>query len=214
VPRRFGEFVLDDSQRQLLRDDEGAVHLSPKAFELLSLLVDRAAAAVSKEEIVQAVWPDVHVSDASLTNVVAEIRAAIGDVPREPRFVRTLHGFGYAFCGELSKGSDRASVVTWRLVVAGRPHPLFEGVNLLGRDPDATVMVSDVSVSRRHARVSVREGIALIEDLRSRNGTFLNGQQVDAERELRDGDLIGLGAISLVVECCPAGGSTETHRPD
>src|SRR4029453_18117415 len=102
VPRRFGEFVLDDSQRQLLRDDEGAVHLSPKAFELLSLLVDRAPAAVSKEEIVQAVWPDVHVSDASLTNVVAEIRAAIGDVPREPRFVRTLHGFGYAFCGELS----------------------------------------------------------------------------------------------------------------
>ena len=96
--RRFGEFVLDDSQRQLLRYGEGAVHISPKAFELLLLLTDRAPAAVSKEEIVRVIWPNVDVSDASLTNVVAEIRAATGDRARQPRFVRTLQGFGYAFC--------------------------------------------------------------------------------------------------------------------
>lgn len=212
--RRFGEFVLDDSQRQLLRYGEGAVHISPKAFELLLLLTDRAPAAVSKEEIVRVIWPNVDVSDASLTNVVAEIRAATGDRARQPRFVRTLQGFGYAFCGDLSKGPEQANVVTWRVVVAGRPQPLAQGVNLLGRDPDATVLVNDVSVSRRHARVSVRESIAVIEDLQSHNGTFLNGRRIDAETELRDGDLIGLGPITLAVECYPAGGSTQTHRPD
>jgi DNA-binding winged helix-turn-helix (wHTH) protein len=214
VRRRFGEFVLDDSQRQLLCDREGAVHMSPKAFELLSLLVDRAPAAVSKEEIVRVIWPDAHVSDASLTNVAAEIRAATRDRAREPRFVRTVHGFGYAFCGELSTDSERLDVVTWRLVVAGRPQALAQGVNVLGRDPDASVFVNDVSVSRRHASVSVHHGIAVIEDLQSRNGTFLNGQRLDAATELRDGDLIGLGPVALAVERCASDGSTQTHRPD
>jgi phosphoserine phosphatase RsbU/P len=87
-------------------------------------------------------------------------------------------------------------------------------VNVLGRDPDASVFVNDVSVSRRHARASVHHDIAVMEDLQSRNGTFLNGQRLDAATELRDGDLIGLGPITLAVECYPAGGSTQTHRPD
>ena len=212
--RRFAEFVLDDSQRQLLCDGAGAVHISPKAFELLSLLVDRAPAAVSKEEIVRVIWADAHVSDASLTNVAAEIRAATRDRAREPRFVRTVHGFGYAFCGELSKESERFDVVTWRVIVAGRPQALAEGVNVLGRDPDASVFINDVSVSRRHARVSVHHGVAVIEDLQSRNGTFLNGRRLDAATELHDGDLIGLGPIALAVERCAIGGSTQTHRPD
>jgi DNA-binding winged helix-turn-helix (wHTH) protein len=206
---RFGEFVLDGSQRQLLRDKK-VVHLSPKAFELLTLLVDRAPAAVAKEEIVRIVWPRVHVSDASLTNAVAEIRAATGDDPRRPKFVRTAHGFGYAFCGELSRERAPVAGPAWWLVVAGRRYALFPGENLLGRETTATVFIDHASVSRRHARVSVGGTDVVIEDLRSRNGTFVNGQRVDVPITLRDGDVIGLGPVTIVVEGCPPGGSTET----
>jgi DNA-binding winged helix-turn-helix (wHTH) protein len=209
VRRLFGEFVLDGSQRQLLRDSE-VVHLSPKAFELLSLLVSRAPAAVSKEEIVRVVWPGVHVSDASLTNVVAEVRAAIGDDARQPRFVRTAHGFGYAFCGNLVQDSGPVPGVAWHLVVAGRRYALSPGANLLGRDPAATVPIDHASVSRRHAQVSVGGFDAVIEDLRSRNGTFLNGRRVEVPTELHDGDVVGLGPVTLVVEGSLPGGSTET----
>ena len=204
---RFGEFVLDNSQRQLLRDNK-IVHLSPKAFELISLLVDRAPAAVSKEEIVQIVWPRVHVSDASLTNAVAEIRAATGDDARQPKFVRTVHGFGYAFCGQPSQEPGAGPL--WWLVVAGRRYALSPGENLLGREPTATVLIDHSSVSRHHARVSVGETDVVIEDLGSRNGTFVNGQRVDVPMKLRDGDVIGLGPVTIVVEGRPQGGSTET----
>jgi DNA-binding winged helix-turn-helix (wHTH) protein len=122
VRQRFGEFVLDLSRHQLLRDGH-SVHLSPKAFELLALLVNRAPAAVSKDEIVRAVWPSVHVADASLTNVVAEIRAVTGDDARQPRFVRTVHAFGYAFSGELVREAPPVIGGAWHLVVAGRPGP-------------------------------------------------------------------------------------------
>ena len=209
VRRFFGEFVLDGSQRQLLRESK-VVHLSPKAFELLSLLADRAPAAVSKEEIVRVVWPDVHVSDASLTNVVAEIRAATGDDARRPRFVRTAHGFGYAFCGVLTREAGPAPGPAWRLVVAGRRYTLSPGANLLGRDPGATVPIDHASVSRRHAQVSVGGMDAVREDLRSRNGTFVNGHRVDVPVKLHDGDVIGLGPVTVVVEGTQPGGSTET----
>jgi DNA-binding winged helix-turn-helix (wHTH) protein len=206
----FGELVLDGSQRQLLRDNE-IVHLSPKAFELLSLLVDRAPAAVSKEEIVQIVWPRVHVSDASLTNTVAEIRAATGDKARQPKFLRTVHGFGYAFCGELSHEAGPIAEPLWWLLVAGRRYALAPGENLVGREPTATVLIDHSSVSRRHARLSVKGTDVVVEDLGSRNGTFVNGQRVDAPLKLRDGDVIGLGPVTIVVEGFLAGGSTETQ---
>jgi DNA-binding winged helix-turn-helix (wHTH) protein len=206
----FGEFVLDGSQRQLLRGNT-IIHLSPKAFELLSLLVDRAPAAVSKEEIVQIVWPRIHVSDASLTNAVTEIRGATGDDARQPRFVRTVHGFGYAFCGPRSQEAGPGAGPLWCLVVAGQRCELSPGENVLGREPNATVLIDHTSVSRRHARVSVGGADAVIEDLGSRNGTFVNGQRVEAPLKLRDGDVIGLGPVTIVVKGYLLGGSTETN---
>jgi DNA-binding winged helix-turn-helix (wHTH) protein len=206
----FGEVVLDGSQRQLLRGGH-VVHLSPKAFDLLSLLVERAPAAVSKEEIVQILWPRVHVSDASLTNAVAEVRAATGDDARQPRFVRTVHGFGYAFCGRPTQDPGPVAGLLWWLVVEGRRYALTPGENLLGREANASVLIDHTSVSRRHARVSIGGTDAIIEDLGSRNGTFVNGQPVDAPLKLRDGDVIGLGPITIVVEGFSNNGSTETQ---
>src|SRR5262245_57214848 len=152
VRSRFGEFVLDLPQRQLLREGR-AVHLTPKSFELLSLLLDRAPAAISKDEIVRVVWGASEVTDASLTNVVAEIRAALDDDARQPRFVRTVHGFGYAFCGDLTRETPVAAGGAWHLVVAGRRIVLSAGTSLIGRDQAADIFLDHTSVSRRHAQL-------------------------------------------------------------
>ena len=208
----FGPFEFRPDTRQLLRGHE-PVPLSPKAFALLELLLGRAPAAVAKDEIFRLVWKGAAVSDASLTNVIAEIRAALEDRAQKPRFVRTVHGFGYAFCGEIVNAARRAVApgALWRLIVAGLPFTLLPGENVIGRDPDATVRIDHSLVSRRHARVSVEGDRALLEDLESRNGTFLNGRRVESPTPLHDGDVLGLGNLALIVERRPLVASTETN---
>ncbi|HSD65113.1 MAG TPA: winged helix-turn-helix domain-containing protein, partial [Vicinamibacteria bacterium] len=93
---RFGGFLLDTDSRQLFRE-RTEVHLQPKTFDLLDLLVRTRPKALSKSHIRGQLWPDTVVGEASLTVAVAELRAALGDDAREPRFVRTVYGFGYAF---------------------------------------------------------------------------------------------------------------------
>jgi eukaryotic-like serine/threonine-protein kinase len=95
----FGPFMLDLESRQLTNAGE-EIHLEPKAFELLSALVLERPKALSKADLQERLWPGTFVTEANLSNLVAEIRAAVGDPARAPKFVRTAHGFGYAFCGE------------------------------------------------------------------------------------------------------------------
>jgi Tol biopolymer transport system component/DNA-binding winged helix-turn-helix (wHTH) protein len=95
----FGEFELDPERRLLLRAGV-PVPLEPKAYELLSLLLERRPRALSRAQIRDVIWPDTHVSESTLAVVVTGIRQALGDDARRPRFIRTVHGFGYAFCGE------------------------------------------------------------------------------------------------------------------
>ena len=102
---RFGPFTLDLESRQLTRAGE-EIHLEPKAFELLSALVLERPKVLSKADLQERLWPGTFVAEANLSNLVAEIRAALGDPARAPKFVRTAHGFGYAFCGEAAPLSD------------------------------------------------------------------------------------------------------------
>ena len=81
----FGPFTLDLDTRQLTRDG-GELHLSPKAFELLAALVEERPKVLSKTVLQQRLWPDTFVAEANLSNLVAEIREALGDAPREPRY--------------------------------------------------------------------------------------------------------------------------------
>lgn len=97
----FGEFSLDSESRQLFRGGE-EIHLEPKAFELLELLVASRPKALSKLQIRQRLWPDTVVSDASLTVLVYDLRGVLGDDAKEPRYLRTVHGFGYAFAEEVA----------------------------------------------------------------------------------------------------------------
>ena len=94
----FGECEFDSGPRLLLR--RGSVTpLSPKAFQLLELLLDRRPEAIAKTELLERLWPESFVSDASLHNLVAELRAALGDAPRLARYIRTVPKYGYAFHG-------------------------------------------------------------------------------------------------------------------
>jgi len=102
---RFGAFTLDLESRQLTSGGQ-EVHLEPKAFELLSALVLERPKALSKTDLQERLWPGTFVAEANLSNLVAEIRAALGDPARAPKFVRTAHGFGYAFCAEAEPLTD------------------------------------------------------------------------------------------------------------
>src|SRR5688572_1480256 len=108
---RFGLFTLDDRTRQLLKG-ERPVALSPKALELLLTLASRQPEVLSKAELQERLWPKTFVSEANLSNLVAEVRAALGDRPRAPRFIRTAHGFGYAFCGDVVDVDDKPTTPT------------------------------------------------------------------------------------------------------
>src|SRR5687768_2332494 len=103
----FGPFTLDLESRQLTNAGE-EIHLEPKAFELLSALVLERPKALSKADLQERLWPGTFVAEANPSNLVAEIRAALGDPARAPKFVRTAHGFGYAFCGDAVPLTDHA----------------------------------------------------------------------------------------------------------
>jgi len=208
---RFGDCVLDTETRELSRAG-AAVHLSPKGFELLRLLLERRPKAVSKSEVHEGLWPGTFVSDGTLTSLVAEVRSAIGD--GEARQIRTVHRFGYAFSGTAEKIPEKtspASRFAYRLLGRhGREIALSEGESIVGRDPDATAFIDDDSVSRRHARIRIAGGEATIEDLQSKNGTAVGGTKIDRPRPLRDGEVIGFGFVDLTYRVFPVSGSTET----
>jgi DNA-binding winged helix-turn-helix (wHTH) protein len=209
---RFGGCLFDSESRELRRD--GARQpLSPKAFQFLELLLSERPRAVAKQEIHERLWPDSFVSDSSLARLAAEVRSALGDDAKAPRHLRTVHRFGYAFSGDVVAAepeSARAAPAPCRLVWAERHIPLLEGENLLGRASDARVVIDLARVSRQHARIVVESGRAVLEDLGSKNGTFLRGQPLQAAAELADGDEICIGPAVLVFRTSVGNSTTET----
>ena len=164
---RFGPFTLDDEARTLRRGT-AAIHLSPKAFDLLALLVRRRPAAIAKAELHQQLWPDTFVSDGNLAVLVAEIRQALGDSARESTFIRTVQRFGYAFSGMVDEagavtGTRREAAACW--IVWGVRRPALDvGENILGRDRTVHVNIDAVGVSRQHAMiVFADDGITLVD---------------------------------------------------
>lgn len=97
---RFTDYLFDTETRQLERQGV-PVHLSPKAFTILELLLERRPNAVSKRELLDRVWPDALVEERNVKNLVAEIRSALQDDSTDPALVRTVQRFGYAFSGEV-----------------------------------------------------------------------------------------------------------------
>jgi DNA-binding winged helix-turn-helix (wHTH) protein len=209
---RFGEFTLDADLRRLF-GRSGEIHLSPKAFDLLTLLVENRSRVMPKGELQRRLWPDTFVVDTNLASLVAEIRDALDDDAKEPRFVRTAHRVGYAFCADLVDTSDGSSsaipTLCW-LIVDGRRIPLQPGENILGRDVHDGISIDSQSVSRRHARISVTPVNATIDDLGSKNGTYVCGQRIAAPVPLHDGDEVRVGSVMLQFRQPPGRRSTMT----
>lgn len=212
MPLRLGEFSLDEDRRQVFRGTE-PVSLEPKAYELLSLLVARRPKALTKAQIRDVLWPRTFVSESTLAGLVAAVRSALGDHARQPRFIRTLRGFGYAFCGTVADEHPPPSAAQQAgcgLLWAGRELPLPEGEHLLGRDDDCLVRSRSVRVSRRHAKITIRGMRAVLEDLGSRNGTSVGGRRIEGPVELAGGDRIGVGPEEIVFLGPGEAGSTVT----
>jgi DNA-binding winged helix-turn-helix (wHTH) protein len=215
MPIRFGEFSLDRDRRLLSRSGE-PVPLARKAFDFLDVLVSERPRAVSKEQIRDRVWPKTVVSESTLNGLVAELRAALGDEAHAPRYIRTVHGFGYAFAADAIEDTfslaSSPALLTARLLWEDRLIPLSPGENVLGRDEDVTVRIDAPSVSRRHARIVVTAGEpATVEDLGSKNGTWVGGRRLEGgPTPLKDGDAVRLGKVELLFLDSKEKGSTQT----
>jgi DNA-binding winged helix-turn-helix (wHTH) protein len=203
VRTAFGEFILDSETRQLVRGGK-EVHLSPKAFELLCTLVKRRPSVVSKDELFSQIWPDTFVVEGNLNVLVSEIRRAISENGQSAQFIRTAHGVGYAFCaeatdlGSAARRHEDAKPRYW-LTWKDRTFILAPGDNVIGRDPDCTVWLDHAGVSRRHARIRISDDMsrAVLDDLKSTNGTFVGRTHVTAETPLADADVIKVGPVKL-----------------
>lgn len=209
----FGNCTVDSETRELFRKEK-PVHLSPKAFRLLEFLLAGRPRAFSKAEIHQKIWPEAFVSEATLASLIAEIREAIGEDGKDARYIRTVHGFGYSFAGEASDAPHEppaGSESCWRLLWDGREIPLREGETIIGRDHLAGIRIPSESISRRHARIVVAESAATLEDLGSKNGTYLRGEKIGEPKALEDGDSIRLGSVTLTLRVISGDGSTATE---
>jgi DNA-binding winged helix-turn-helix (wHTH) protein len=207
------DWVFDSDTRQVIRSGR-AVPLSPKAFALLELLIRRRPKAVSRGEIHENLWPGTFVSPANLANLVVELRAALGDDARKPRILRTVTRFGYAFAAESAVPAEKRArgsrSFACRLVWGPREIALESSENLIGRDSESVVWIDDVSVSRRHARISVDATGATIEDLGSKNGTYVRGRKIVKPARLTDGDAIKIGPARMLFRLFRKTGSTAS----
>ena len=211
----FGSFVLDPDTRELRRGTE-SVALSPKAYQLLEVLLANRPKALSKAALQQHLWPDTFVLEKNLVNLIAEIREALGDSATNPQFVRTVPRFGYAFRDVSSPHSATAARMRrteprFRLIWTGGRATLTDGEYVLGRDPDLELFVDAQDVSRHHARITIAGDEATIEDLESKNGTFVSDRRVDSAARLEDGASIRVGSVRLTFTAVRNPGSTETE---
>ena len=202
---RFADFVFESDARQLSRGGR-SLDLSPKAFDLLRMLLEARPNVVAKDTIIERLWPDVIVEEANVRNLIAELRDVLADDPREPRFIRTCHRFGYAFVLDALVAHPSHA----RLVDVNQTYTLHDGVNVLGRKDDCSVIVDTTGVSRHHARITISNKSAVLEDAGSKNGTWVNGHRVASPVSLNDGDLIGIGIAKLRFRTSSTHGSTTT----
>ena len=198
---------MDIDARQLYRGN-AAVHLSPKAFDLLAFLVAQRPRAVPRQELYDHLWPDTFVVDANLPILIREVRNALGDT--KGKWIRTVHRHGYACAPEQQPAVGTEGDATHILFQAEREVPLREGQNIVGRDPAATVRFASASVSRQHAAITVAGESATIVDLRSKNGTFVDNEPVTGPRKLRDGMTLRFGKMEMVYRWAPAHQATES----
>jgi DNA-binding winged helix-turn-helix (wHTH) protein len=201
---RFGVFDVDPRTGEL-RKRGVRLRLQEQPFQVLTLLLERAGDLVTRDELRQRLWSeDVFVAfEQGLNNAVAKIRTALGDSADSPRFVETLERRGYRFIAAVEWTStdphEQPAAPMVHVEIGSQTRVVAEGSHVIGRDPSADVWINSTLVSRQHARLVVRGGQVTIEDLGSRNGTFVNGIRLTAPVTLASGDDVRLGVVSMAV---------------
>jgi DNA-binding winged helix-turn-helix (wHTH) protein len=216
VTYRFDRFAASSDTRQLVTDGR-EIHLSPKAFELLLILLEHRSRAVSKAELHARLWPSTFVGETNLPSVVAEIRRALADPAQNPAYIRTVHRFGYRFIGEAVEGEESPArrdqterPPRMYLIGSEGPFQLGHGETVIGRGSDVAVRIDAGGVSRHHARIVVEGDVARIEDLASKNGTFVDGKPLAGGTVLSDGAEIRVGPVALTFRLESPTRATET----
>lgn len=208
----FGDCMLDVAARQLSRGGE-IIMLEPKMYQLLEVLMQRRPAVVTNQELDELLWPKSYVVRSSLTRLISQLRAALGDTPNNSKFIRTAYKVGYSFCAEVrSLDAQRRHSVNLALVWNGQVLLLPEGEHIAGRDAECSLLIDAATVSRRHARITVLSGIATIEDLGSTNGTHVDGVRISSATRFTAGNSITLGTTVLLVKA--TGGAEPTIKVD
>jgi hypothetical protein len=187
VPFRFGAFTFDERARALRRDG-APVALSPKAFRLLELLIEARPNPVTRDALYASLWPDVVVEPGNLHTLVSEVRNATAHDA-----IRTVHRVGYAFVA----GGAAEEGARFSILLGGDEIPLRGGENVIGRDPHDAIVIRAPEVSRHHARLIVSGARVTLEDLGSKNGTYIGTHRVTSATEVRAGDEILVGTIRM-----------------
>lgn len=193
---RFGEFLFDAETRQLTRAGR-AVHLAPKAFDLLAILITQRPRAVAKQMLYDRLWPQTFVQPVNLHNLISEIRTALGDRDRAIVQTRTRFGFAFAAAAEEERNQGVVSNTIFRLACGAQTYDLHAGRNVIGRDASCAVVLDSPAVSRHHAAIDIAGSMATLLDLGSRNGTWLARRRLDSPAELRDRSEIEIGRTLL-----------------
>ena len=167
----FSPFRLDIVNRRLYRGDV-VISLRPKSWAVLHYLIAHAGRSVTKDELLNAVWPETAVSDTVLKVCIRELREALGDDPKQPRFIETAHRFGYRFVAETATDNlpaDLTSFIGRAREIGGSRTPAervapadTDGRGRLGKDPArgargaarllATSRMAHVGLSSRRCR--------------------------------------------------------------
>jgi DNA-binding winged helix-turn-helix (wHTH) protein len=221
VPFLVGDWVVEPSLNRLSRDSQ-ETHVAPKAMDLLVYLAAHAGDVLSRETIIDAVWSETFVGENVLRRQIAALRSALGDDAANPTYIENIRKRGYRLIARVEylehHGRPRPDHIPAAVAVTNRhiggsllpkgrfvcalrwgadDVPLREGENVVGRIPESDVQIASERVSRRHAHIIVESGRATIEDLGSKNGTFVDGHRIEGPTELVDGDQITIGPAVL-----------------
>lgn len=147
----FAEFRIDSVHRELLRDGQ-PVPLPTRSFEALLLLVRQCGVLLDKTALMDAVWPDATVEENSLARAIADIRRALGEGPKEKRFIETVARRGYRFLPRVITRAANPERPGTAEVAAARPTRLavvpFAWITAEGREPSLSIGMADAVITR------------------------------------------------------------------
>ena len=214
-PFHLGSWMVEPTLDRISQDGR-EVRLRPRAMDVLTVLALAAGRLVSKQSLIDEVWRTEFVSDHALTQVIAELRAALGDDAASPSFIENIPRRGYRLVASVtpvaeSAASNNGISMPFKLETKNGTRPLTQGQNIIGRTDEADISLDKTEVSRCHAMITVQGTTAVIEDLGSKNGTYVNGRRLDGPATLNNGDEIWIGRSAARMRFLIEGEPTKTE---